>query len=103
MLLPSQKPCSYLLLKLVQVTRHIRQSLVLYCGAPPPKKNHGSAPLASLCLSTESISKAITVARRGLFGSKKKEKKWRRFGYPHNSKPYSIAALLYLSPTTLCY
>ena len=43
-----------------------------------------------------SITKAITVARRGLFGAKTKENKWRRFGYLHNSKPYSIAALLYL-------
>ena len=53
---------------------YIRKSIVLYCGAHPPKKNPGSAP-ASLCISTESINKAITVATRGLFGAKKKGKK----------------------------
>ena len=42
MLLPSQKPSSYSLLNFVQVTRQLRQSLVLYCGEPPPKKNPGS-------------------------------------------------------------
>ena len=46
----------------------------IFCCTPLLTKILDPAP-ASLCLSTESISKAITVARRGLFGSKKKRKR----------------------------
>ena len=73
-------------------------STILWCT--PPKKNPGSAP-ASLCLSTESISKAIMVARRGLFGSKKKEKNDADLDIcTILSHIRLIAALLYLFPTT---
>ena len=75
MLLPSQKPSSYSLLNFVQATRQLRQSLVLYCGAPPPKKNPGS--------------------------TKKKEKNYTDFDIcTILCHVRLVAALLYLFPTT---